>query len=145
MSSRTRSFLLLILIMAIGILLGILLGGRMYHKRMDHLRMFGHPDMIKHFMLDRLELDPDDCEELDSLLDAHARETSQLIRGHRELMKARMDSLLLELREHLGPEQYERLEKAFGERKARMDHRRPSHGRRTRPPAGDSGGKEGAR
>ncbi len=144
MSPRTRSFLLLVLIMTIGILLGILLGGRLYHKRMDHLRMFGHPEMVKHFMLDRLELDPDDREELDSLLDAHARETSQLIRGHRELMKSRMDSLLRELREHLGPEQYERLEKAFGERKSRMDHRRPPRGRRPVPPAGGPGGEEGA-
>ncbi len=115
MSPRTQSILLLVMTLVIGIFLGLFLGGRLHHKRMSEMRMFDRPGMLKGFLLDRLQLDAAQREELDSLLEVHSRETSSLIRGHRELMKTRMDSLLQVLRESLGPEEFERLQKAFGE------------------------------
>ncbi len=111
MSSRSRSLLLVLLTLCAGILLGLLLGGRIAGKRFDTLREMVQPERVKQMMQRSLGPDAELNPELDSLLDAHARESARILHEHRMLMEARMDSLLLSLRPHLSPEQYQRLQR----------------------------------
>jgi hypothetical protein len=114
-SVRARSAAVLVSILVLGILAGIMIGGRIFSKRIENLRMMGRADHIKHVMMNNLSLDHQQVAELDSIFDVYSRETSRLIGEHRILIRSQVDSLMSELRIHLNDDQQDQLEEIMGE------------------------------
>ncbi len=123
MTNRTKSALLLVVVLAIGMILGSLLTGAVANRRLASLTE------VRSRMVPFIEeaIQPESEEQREAIrevLDAAAPRFAEIFSSTGEQMRALADSVFEELEPLLTEEQKERLEKRM----------RFGHGRRFRPP-----------
>jgi len=128
MSPRARSLAALGVTLALGIVLGLLLGGRLAARRFDRLAAMAYPPHLVALLHESLDLDGAQLAAVDSLLEAQGGAMSSRVLEHRRYMRQQLDSVLHSLRPHLRDEQWRRLQ----EHLARPQRRGPGWG----PPPG---------
>lgn len=121
MTPRTRSLAALGLTLALGLVLGVLLGGGLVARRVERLNTLAYPPHLQALLHEELDLSAAQAVAVDSVLESQSGQVSRRIQDHRDLMKRQMDSLLLALKPHLSAAQWQGL-------KERIAHFRPRRG-----------------
>ncbi len=111
MSPRTRSAVLLTATLAIGVALGVFLGGALQHFRSGRVRGLGDRQGFVHHM-ERIigPLDEQQQQLIRPILEATADRNHQIDRASRDELRAALSTMIAELGEHLDDEQRQRLE-----------------------------------
>ena len=125
MKTKTRTLVILLVTLLMGMLIGSLLHGNVMKRRMEkHFRELRHPRGFISRMDDILELEGSQKEKIHEILKSHHK----LLDEHRSQLDAIVDSLKVDLRKHLTEEQIKKLEE---------------RGPRRRFPGGPPGGPRG--
>jgi hypothetical protein len=144
MKTNTKTVLIIVATLLIGILIGALGSGFVVHRFATRMADMRHRDMFVERMVELIEPAPEQEAEVRDILTRHAEEFTELADGFQEDTAALFDSLRSELDPVLTDEQKERLE----ERHERLGRflklgRRPPHhkpgGPPRHPPPGDDG------
>ncbi len=130
MSSNTKSILLLVVTLLLGIVIGVLLMGPLFRSRYHELGRMMHPERFGHMLVESIQpVDDDQLDRILELLDRRGEQLQEMIGRHRRDMAEALDSMLEELRPLLEDEQWERIQRRIG-------HLKRLHERGKRPPPG---------
>jgi uncharacterized membrane-anchored protein YhcB (DUF1043 family) len=143
MKTNTKTVLIIVATLVIGILIGALGSGFMVHRFARRMADMRHREMFVERMMEVIEPAPEQEAEVRDILTRHAEEFTKLADGFHKDTAALFDSLRSELDPVLTDEQKERLEVRH-ERLGRFmkhGHRPPHHKPGAPPPAppGDDG------
>ena len=144
MKTNTKTALVIIATLVIGILIGVLGSGFMVHRFARRVPDMRHSEVFVERMIDIIEPAPEQEEEIRGILTRHAEQFTEITEGFRAETTTLMDSLRTELDSVLTDEQRARLEEKHRRFDKMMKHGRPfPHGRpgdRRRPPPPDDSG-----
>lgn len=132
MSARTKSLLLLIVTLLLGVVVGALLNARLAQERMERIAFLRSERGFMRFLEDVVE--PEDASQrqlIREILRTSAQRMAQVRTRHHAEMQSVLDSTRAQLEEVLTDEQLERLDERLQQR--RFDRRR-GPGRRGPPP-----------
>ena len=131
MTDRTKSVLLIVATLVIGMVLGSLVTGAIANRRLDSLAEAR--GRMSAFFVDAIEPESEEqAEAIREVLDGAAPRFKEIFEATRGEMKRLSDSVMAELDPILTDEQKERLEKRM-----QLRLRRPPRGREGRPGFGD--------
>ena len=142
MKTNTKTVLIIVATLLIGILIGALGSGFMVHRFAGRMAEMRHRDMFVERMMELIEPAPEQEAEVRDILTRHAEEFTSLADEFHENATALFDSLLSDLDPVLTDEQKERLEERHERMGRSMKHgRRPPHHKpgAPPPPPGDDG------
>ncbi|GIV61965.1 MAG: hypothetical protein KatS3mg044_0831 [Rhodothermaceae bacterium] len=128
MKARTRSALILVVTLLVGVALGALGASALYNHRLEKLRELGRPAGFSMHLERVIEpVDEAQRQQIRDVLEDAGRRLSTLRRAHQAEYRAVIDSTRAALDSLLTPAQKERLERWL-ERDRRMFRRRPAPG-----------------
>jgi hypothetical protein len=144
MKTDTKTGLIIVATLLIGILIGALGSGFMVHRFARRMADMRHRDMFVERMIELIQPAPEQEAEVRDILTRHAEEFTKLADGFQEDTAALFDSLRSELDPVLTDEQKERMEERHERLGKFLRHgHRPPHdkpgGAPRRPPPGDDG------
>lgn len=142
MQTRTKSALLLLAVLALGILIGILASGLIVNRRLDRIARMRTGPGIAFFIEDVVQPETvEQREQIRAVMDGAAPRFAEIFQRTREEMDALTDSVTRELSAVLSDEQLRRLRDHLETRRPRTPrHGREGERRRGRPPPDSADG-----
>ena len=137
MKNKNKSFLILAVTLALGVILGALTSQLMIKHRLRHLEGMMHPMGFVRAMDHILELNEDQQSIVEEILKKHHQRFEKINQEHMISLKAMMDSLSTELKPHLTAEQLLRLDDMRSFRKHKGPWHPPHEGKGKRGHRGD--------
>jgi Spy/CpxP family protein refolding chaperone len=145
MKTNTKTVIIIVATLVIGILIGALGSGFMVHRFARRLPHMEHSEMFVEGMVDLIDPAPEQEDQIRGILTRHSEQFTEITDGFREETSALFDSLRSELEPVLTDEQKARLEERHQRLGRLMKRGRPAHhgkpgDRRRPPPPPDEGG-----
>ena len=139
MQTRTKSAILLLTVLALGILIGVLVNGALVNRRLDRLARMRTGPGLAFFLEEAVKPRSEEQRaQIREILDAAAPRFAEVFERTREEMRALSDSVMSELSGVLSDEQMEELRRHVELRARRppRGHGREGEWRRGPPPGG---------
>lgn len=131
---KSRSILLIVIILIIGFILGMLTSAQIRYQKLKPMRMYFSEERFREGFYNLIQPDENQKESIERLLDKYAKRNLDLQNSFRKDMDANMKSFRKELDSQLTKEQLARLrewdEKIQEMQKNRMDRHRDTTNRR---------------
>lgn len=125
MNAKSKSFLLLVITLFVGILFGFLLKTKIIDDRFEQMRGMRKPDGMLNMMIDRIEPNQEQLKELKPILEKHQKNFDAVMFESQGKIKLLIDSLDEDLSKIITKEQLERLHEHLPPRGPRSERREP--------------------
>lgn len=144
MKIHTKTALIIVATLVIGIFIGALGSGFMFHRRTGRPPRREYGERFVEFVMDLIAPPAEQEDEIREILTRHAEEYEEITKNYREETSALFDSLGSRLDSVLTDEQKAKFEERRRRLRQRMDHGKPlPHGKpgdHRPPPPPDEGG-----
>ena len=126
MTPKVQSIILTLLTLAIGFVAGFMVNSFLFQNRVKQIRdRMGNPDGYIHHICRIVDASPQQCEEIQPILEAHHPRMREINKKFGRDMRASLDSLSKQLEPILTPAQIEKLKQPMKRRKGRWDRHGP--------------------
>ena len=109
MNPKVKSFLLLLISLLVGMLLGFLLKTKIIDYRFEQIRGLRKPDAMQNMMIEIIEPSEEQLNELKPILEKHQSKFASIMLESRVNAKILIDSLVHDISKVITEEQLERL------------------------------------
>lgn len=128
MNAKSKSFLLLLITLLVGILLGFLLKTKIIDDRFEQMRGMKKPDGMLNMMINIIEPSEEQLKELKPILEKHQSRFDTVMIESQDKMKVLIDLLNEDLSKVITKEQMKRLHEHLPPRNPGLDRREPPRG-----------------